>query len=333
MIFCPHKIGLALAMMAALATLPVLGQQATDLHPKTTADAPNQSDIPLFTHELPTPDSLKPDAFHFHTKPLPLFDALPGSPAPPPMSPEAARQWQKSADEKKNWTLMTPEEILNIPTEEKIMGIPEPDDQKNLTVEQRYLNRLNNQTRAISATNALRQQDASLLDSASQGLPDGLSQDGRPFGKSNRPISDIWGKPLNPSFQRNQSFQQNPNWHNTFIHTRTTLAPDPEQVAAMERFRILLGSATPEKLPSMYQSSPSTIPTPDPNMQVLPAFNPAGNSFTPMKENFNKPAGLMPLPGIVNRPVFNAKPALYAPKLPPWLTGENPTPGTQQRVF
>lgn len=334
MIFCPHKMGVGLVMLAALVALPVSGQPAVDSPPKTTGDASESSDIPFFSHNLPTPDNIKPDTFKIHTRPLPLFDVMPGSPAPPPVSAETARQWQKAINDKKNWTLMTPEEILNIPTEEKIMGVPEPDDQKNLTVEQRYLNRLNDQARANSATNALRQQDASLLDNnnSSQGPLDGVSPDDRPFGKSSRPITDLWGRPMNPLFRANQAFQGNQSWRSTFLHPRAPLAPDPAQVAAMDRFKILLGSA-PEKLSSMYQISPSTMPAADPNMQVLPAFNPAGSSFTPMKENFSRPTGLMPLPGAVNRPGSASKPALYAPKLPPWLVGEPPAAGSQQRVF
>jgi hypothetical protein len=334
MSFCPYKMGVCLLVLVAMVTLPVSGQQSADSHPPTAADTSEQSNNPLFSHNLLNdPDDLKPSASLFRARPMPFFDVLPGSPAPPPVSAAEARQWQRTMDEKKNWTLLTPEEILNLPTEEKIMGLPVPDDQKNLSVEQRYLNRLDDQARALSATNALRQQDATLLGpDANQDLPDGLNQDGHPYGKSNRPLIDIWNKPFVSPYDKRREARQSPIWNNSFAHPQLKKI-DPVQEAAMERFRILLGSVTQEKLPEMQSAAPSAVPVSDPYMEVLPSFNPAGSSFTPLRETSSKPIGILPLPGIVTRPITTTKPALYAPKLPPWLSGEMPTPGTQQRVF
>src|SRR5580693_8522200 len=137
--FCPSKTSWHLWLLAAaLAALPVSAQQSAGSS-KASDSSAKASVIPIEQQNL--------------------FDLLPGAQTPTPVSPEQVMEWQKLLDNKKNWTLLTPEEILGVPTAEKILGLPEPDDEKNLTVTERYLKRLNDQEQSVSATNALRLQN------------------------------------------------------------------------------------------------------------------------------------------------------------------------------
>jgi hypothetical protein len=317
---------------AVLAASPLAAQQSVDL---STPSGPPPDQGNLFeTHEPHGPEGLKPGPSFFTSgKPLPMFDILPGSQPPPPISPEQAMRMQKFEDDQKNWTLLTPEEILGVPNEAKILGVPDPDADKNLTATERYLNRLDAEDRAVSATNALREQNAALLDGSGQNA-DGSGADSLFGTKSDKVETDIWGRPVSQPDPNDEDQKRDAIWKSAFDHPPVAPKPDPQQVADMDRFRVLLGSIAPEKPVEASQPLQPIAPVVDPNMEQLPAFNPNGNSFTPVKENVYQPKGLMPLSGIATRPPeLPAKPSPSAPKLPPWMSNQMPPPGSEQRVF
>ncbi len=101
--------------------------------------------------------------------------------------------------------------------------------------------------------------------------------------------------------------------------------PDPEQVAAMDRFRQLLNPApapTTEASPdNTYFSTTKTSPAVDPYLNQ-PDYvpNPAGASYTPLTSGIGKPNGLDPLPGIVTPGTTPALTPAWAPQPAPWLS-------------
>jgi len=233
---------------------------------------------------------------------------------------------------------MTPEEIMGVPTAEKILGLPEVEDEMNLTAEERYMKRLDKQ-RAVSATAALRQQDGSLLDGKSdpfhQTQPGDSSQDGTTDSKSDNMFSQIWGREPNTPVSPDSDPKRKSIWTSAFRQPPAIPKPSLAQVAEMERFEKLLGSLEPEKpAPTANNfSQPESHSAPDPNMQEMQAFNPAGKSFTPIKDTASKPAGIRPLYSIDKRPTEPAKKPDPLSKPPPWLSNQIPAPGAAPRVF
>jgi hypothetical protein len=261
---------------------------------------------------------------------------------PPPASPDQDAAWKKYQETQKDWTLMTPAEILNIPTPERILGIADPDEK--LSPEERYLKRLDLAEHSQAQNMA--------TNSASPIRPEFNNNiDGNPFtrerenvfrpgemrsgtnGPANRNhMNSVWnsGTFQNPTreIEAERQSQANQLWETPFTQEPQTLKPDPVEQAAMDRFRTLLEPPKPLEAPTLDQ--PVVARPVDPNMEVLPAYNPAGNSFTPMQPVADRPFGLMPLPGPTTRHIeaTSAQPA-WAPKLPPWMNknvpGQTPT--------
>ncbi len=311
-------------MLAALPVCIFAQQGATD--PQDTTVIPLDQQNLFDEREVLGPNGLGPDPTLVHARPNQGFDILPVS----PLTPEQQKVLQHSFDNQKNWTLLTPEEILNVPTMQKILGIPDSDDDQKLTVTERYLKRLNDK-QSMTASNALLLSSRSALDEDSTWTtrnrkakditigPDGLT------GKT---TLDIWGRAFRVT-PDNLDDQRDPIWNSAFSHPPTVPKTDEEQAAETQRFRILLGSVTPEK---PVQPLQPTTPQPDPFMEKLPVFNPAGNGVTSLKESIYRPKGLMPL-SQVGRPPPPSKPPTWAPKLPPWMSSQPPAPGTLQRVY
>ena len=260
---------------------------------------------------------------------------------PPPSSPDQNSAWKKYQDTQKDWTLMTPAEILNVPTPEGILGIHDPDEK--LSPEERYLKRLDQ---------AEHETPSAATNSVSPIRPEfGDNIDGNPFtherenvfrqsetrsgtnGPANRNnMNSVWnsGTFQNPTLEieAERRTQANPLWETPFTQEPQTLKPDPAEQAAMERFQALLEPPKPLEAPTPDQS---VVARPvDPNMEVLPAYNPAGNSFTPLQPVADRPFGLMAVPGPTTRHIeaTSTQPA-WAPKLPPWMNrnvpGQTPT--------
>jgi hypothetical protein len=263
--------------------------------------------------------------------PTAAFDVLPGSHRLNAADIANAMQWQKLLENKKNWTLMTPEEILGVRTSEEILGIPDPKNDPTLSPEERFLKRLDGRA-AAAATNSFRP-DAAYWhgDAAADPL--------HPQDAESRFAGSLGGNLPSAASPFNSVFNPNPNsaagaypkpepiWANPFNQPEPLPKPTPEQLAGMDRFRALMEPPAPEKTPeaaNFYGQPP--VAAPDPNMQVLPAFNPAGRSFTPLESDISRPMGLAPLTGITGaRPVAAKKPPLV--EVPPWLS-TSPLPST-----
>lgn len=262
------------------------------------------------------------------SKPRADFDVLPGAQPPRIPSPAEVKQWQKSEDERKNWTLMTPYEILKIPTPQQILGLPDPNHEENLSTEEKYIRRQERERNA-SATNAMNRPDGFLKsdDNPFQSRKNDQQQPDQRNGMLSASRLGPGSAPLQPV-----DAARNPDsiWHSAFNVIPQAPKPDPEQVAAMERFRAMMEPPAVEK-----PAPVSGIATPaapvighnDHNMQAMPSYNPAGSTFTPVQNTAGRPMGINPLPTVTGqRPLDNAPKPKPLVKPPPWMT-DSPQPG------
>jgi len=231
--------------------------------------------------------------------------------------------------------LMTPEEILNIPTPESVLNITDPDEAK-LTTEERYLRRkqrseIDGLTNNLSHTGAFWHGDTA---TDALGADDTRSRFGATFGGAvpnfaNNPNTLFGGKRSDAANQSDSA------WGNPFGGAAQPLPEQtPDQLAGMKRFRELMEpSAPPKPQDSAFGYQPATAAPVNPNFNVLPQENPAGRSFTPLKSDLTRPMGLTPLPGISGpRQVSTAKPKPLL-QAPPWMS-DTPQPFTPlQRHF
>jgi len=246
-----------------------------------------------------------------------------------PMPPPAQRNndnasVREALDKRKNWTLLTPEQILGIQTPEQILGIPEKDSDKNLSLEEKFLNR---QSRPASGSATNGRAGGPMWNPADAANPFVLktkadadtpfrqaSQDMEPGRKFFNQVGNGSGQANGPDEKHGLS------WNSVFAQPPRP-KPTPEQQAAMESFRALLQpNPLPDKSPVAARFTLAPAPTPDPFLQARPVENPAGRDVTPLNKLFSQPTGIQPLPGISTPPPtpINVRPKWQA-QLPPWM--------------
>jgi len=337
------------ARCAGLAAFTALGLSASAQQSIQFSKPANQ-DPTTAANSFQPPSHKSPSAFNAPSSslfgqqgPSVDFDVLPGGPAP--IYPNAnGAQWQKVLQDRKNWGLMTPAQILGVPTPESILGIADPLEDPNASPEERYLQRQDRDSE-MTATNGLHRPSATRLqnDDRNPGQFQDWSDNGRLAdtpgslgpGSINsgqvRNTSPFWIQNSGTPSGVNQKLD--PTWASPFGTPEPLPKATPEQLAGMEDFRALLDREPPQKLPaSANYYSPAPAPA-NPFLQSGPGFNPAGHAFTPVLNDIAKPTGLAPLAGVTGPlPAPAKKPALVDP--PPWMSPsslQNPT--MPQRQF
>jgi hypothetical protein len=320
--------------------LPAAAQQAIQFTKPVDADPASKANAFLPDN----PSHLSVGAFNapsplFGAKgPTANFDVLPGSP-PPEMNPNPyAAQWRKSMDQKKNWTLLTPQEIWGIQTPEQAFGVIDPADDPKISAAERYLRRQDRQA-GINASNSVRQAESMLWRADNNSDNPDQTTDGRarissvlmgPVSGLNRNASPFF----NGSPDGRQEVNQKPAsaWTSPFDSPPPLPKPTPEQLAGMDRFHAIMDGPPPEKTPSAGGLGSRLAPAPDPNMQVMPFFNPAGQGVAPLSSGLIRPTGLTPLAG-VSGPL--PQPAKAAPLVqpPPWTQNSQQGGSLPQRQF
>lgn len=268
----------------------------------------------------------------------PSFDVLPMGPMPIVPNGNAA-QWQK----KKDWSLMTPEQILGIPTPESILGIADSKEDPKLSPEEQFMQREERQSQ-MEASNVLRNFNASFLpnqNSAGGVLgtrddrngQDGLFGAGDSHSTMSTAATDLnpfaFGNPRVPA-GANVNQQVDPTWVSPFGSAAPPQPVTPQQLAGMERFRALFESPPAAAKPATASFFVQPAATPDPYLQQSPAFNPVGQAVKPLESGVVKPVGLTPLAGIATPP-SPKKASLVQP--PPWLSQSPDNPTLPQRQF
>jgi hypothetical protein len=309
----------------------------------TTSNAlslfPQPSDQPSFVNELRAPTPVPFLDFE------PPAEPLPTPPPAPAVSSAEAKQLQRMLDERKNWALLTPAEILGVSVPEKPSSTLEQaaaDSEKTLTVLERYLER--QQQSPTAATNGYYNDN---YDNSSAGWDFLRNQGGLTNESSFNPArpglptaAQVLNRLFNTSPDNNLPAEQNEDagWLKTFGLPPQPVAPTPAQQAETERFRQLLepnpyADTKAKSLPDS-QSLSSLQPLPDPNLNPAPFVNPVGAPFTPFNSGVGKPMGLTPLPGVTGPQNLQtvATPS-WMPQPPPWLS-QTPQPFTMpQRRF
>jgi hypothetical protein len=331
------EVNLAARRLLSAAALVTLGlsagaQQTIQFTKPVDHDATSKANAFLPEKASKNPANFNAPAPLFGNRsPSVSFDVLPGSPQPIISSANAA-QWQKSQNDKKNWSLMTPEEILGIPTPEKILGIPDASDDPKLSAEERYLQRQRRQT-DIGASNALHRADASLWRN------NGWNEESfQTTGGGAKFAGTLDGSVPGATRDLGDLFRQRPDeaadvsggaWRSPFQSPAPLPKPTPEQLAGMERFRALLAPPAQVKTPQAFQP----VVAPDPNMQQMPVFNPAGQSFTRLANDSVKPVGLTPLPSVTGPHLAPAKKQTPLVQPPPWMQSSLESGILPQRPF
>ena len=324
----------------------VIAAGSAAAQPTIRYSKPANEDISGKTNVVPPTSTRRNSAAAFNA-PSPLFgdkipkvdfDNLPGSPNADAVSAAQVAQWKKILEGKKNWALMTPEEILNLPTPEKLMGLTDPRDDPKLSAVDKFLDR-QDRLAAAGATNGFHHPDAAHWrnDSTSDlfNRSDASSQFAKNLGGSipgtTKDSSPFFN--LNPDSSPGVDKKSDSAWANALGTPEPASKPTTEQLAGMDRFRALMEPPAPEKTPEpsrFYLNVP--VAAPDPNRQTVPAFNSSGRSFTALESAMGKPTGITPLPGLTGpRPPPAKKTALV--QTPPWLS-DTPQPFTPlQRQF
>ena len=262
------------------------------------------------------------------------FDLLPGSPQASAISAASSAQWQKFLENKKNWPLMTPEEIFGIATPEKILGVKNSKDEAKLSPEERYLRRQDRLTG--TATNLSRRMDVPLWREDEMRDPfhpaDAVNRfSSRNNGAVSGPERNVGGvNGLFPRLNRDAPTESDAKvesaWFSPFAPPEALRKQTPEQLAGMERFRALMEPSAPERPADTAKLFGQPNIAPDPNMQSQPLFNPLGRSFTPLESGISKPVGLAPLRGITGPQKVAEKKTTTLVQAPPWLS----TPSSAQ---
>jgi len=310
------------ALGAAVATAFSAAAQQTILFSKPTENPEDKAN----SFMLDSGSKLQGRAGDFNA-PKQLFNLAPDQKPGPMVAPPVMSQSLKDAlDKRKNWTLMTPQEILGVPTAEKIMGLPDPTGDDKRTPEERFLRR-QNLGATLSATNALRRPEA--LDDANPFTSRAAAAANDPFAKpdprlitgSRKYFDQLINAPADSPF----GADQNPDPTSSFGHLAPLPKPDLAQIAAMDRFRALMEpSAPPEKMTADTRfSTAPVLPAANPNLQPVPLFNPLGQSYTPLQSGIGRPTGILPLPGLTASPP-PAAPKKPLVQLPPWMSKEPP---------
>lgn len=331
-------------MVVGALCLPVGAQQA--IHFSKPADQDPAVTAGAFEHPASHAD---PNAFK---APTPLFGAFGSSPdtsalsrgAPMPVYPNPnAALWQKALRDRKNWALMTPEQILNIPTPESILGVASQQEDAKLSPEERFLNRREQEAQAAATNGAIRS-----ISSTSSSVWASIDTSDEGFQHTdNKNDADPNGRQTMPQLLQNRGAFFNqiaPSsagaapqavsiWSSAFQSADTAPKSTPEQLAGMEKFRALLESPPPQPAASADPFAAPPAAKVDPFLEAQPfSYNPAGSSPAAMESGISKPTGITPLPGITGLRPMAAKPAsLVQP--PPWMS-QSPQIGTlPQRQF
>jgi len=249
----------------------------------------------------------------------------------PVVSSAAVARSQDLLDQRNNWLLLTPAEILGQTTPEKMMGIPERDafgQRKYSSAMERYAAR---QSPASSKTNGSQMDYPSVLN-----FPDDRN------GVSNS-INGGWGnpdKPVNPLFNPvpdNQILSRqdgNSGWTKLFNQPAQPPVPGPAQLTDMDRFRQMLNSGSPATAPAATPAMDGIKTSLPQTLLAQPQPGRIGASYVPLNSGIGKPADLPRLSGAWSLNYTSAPPAAaWAPQVAPWLSPAPQPFAVPQRKF
>ena len=257
-------------------------------------------------------------------------DYTPSLPPPRPIffgNQDAAAQ--EALNRRKNWILLTPEQIFGLQTPDEIFGLKKSDSGKNLSLEEQFLLRESRPV-ASAATNG-GSGVASWRDAANlfENKPDDRTVFSRSvFSQPDNRVQPDSTRYFKQFLNAKTDYSQLKNepkpataWSSVFSQPPTP-KPTPEQQADLQRFRAMLEPVAPsDKTPAVKSGLFSTTtPETGPIFQPQPVFNPAGRSVALLKDDITRPVGIKPLPAISGPENFTPAPRpAWQAQLPPWL--------------
>jgi hypothetical protein len=235
------------------------------------------------------------------------------------VSPEEQLRLQKLQEDRNNWMLMTPAEILGVTTPEKVLETPEQQAAaEKLTTMDRYLARQQQSESAAVFTNNRESWNSALSwddprDPENSSTPN-MERDGRPE-KPQGLLDRIMNGTRDDRAAEEQSLAYGLD---SFSAPPALPAQKPAQSATAfnNDLEPVAARSDAQKVPS--GNTFLSIPLPDPNLEPQPVVNPNGASFTPLSSGIGRPQGLTPLPSLIPPPVV--QPVAQTSLAPPWLS-------------
>lgn len=274
----------------------------------TPSLAPKAPDLSALENMIKAP----PPGFNFSppSEPLPVQV----------ITPAQAEQLRQALERTKNWTLMTPAEIMGVETPEKVFGLAETNADQTLA--ERYVERQASAD-AVQPTNFFSAPQWN-FSSESQMNPDA---DANSRSRANQPMfSPTFGAPP-PTPPESV---QNDIWPNPFGVAPPEPKQTPEQLAEAEQFQKLL-----EPHPATVAAPSANFSTPSPAPGASIPQPPAGVAETLLpNNNVTQPTTVKQAATLSGqkKPASTFEPE-WKPQLPPWLS-PTPQPGTiPQRQF
>jgi hypothetical protein len=285
------------------------------------------SNLTRLSAPMDVPDTFQaaPPGFDMN---LPSGEAPPLVTVPSAVSISEGQQLQNLLNPKKDWTLMTPEEIMGVTSPEKMFQVPER-DAMGLRQNPNALERQNGSQ--FAATNGFSP------DNPDSAWRFSRNRDFQPNEDTPNAVSDNFGsiptslgQLFNNAPQRDDNFagqNADANSWKPFGGSSPLPTPDSAQATEMDQFKQLLGADPPTlvETPPARSSSGASFSSSDDNFGQ-PAVNPVGASYTPLTSGIGTPTGLTPLPTITGQnsiqPVIT--PA-WTPQAPPWMS-QGPQP-------
>ncbi len=319
---------------SAVAQQPIVFSKPAD---SAGAAKPDSNLAPETKHETHGFFSIPQSVFEPNHSELNIAPFSSSAPAPQ-ASPSQMREWQKILDAKNHWTLMTPAEILGIPTPEKILGLPAKDGGDKLSPEERFTRRRDKSAASLletsAAAKAVKRSDMPISNNESpfarKTFESVFARVDEKNSSQQQPTSaggagtagkggSLFGAMLG-SFAADEKSEA--RWGNTFNFPAQPPKATPQQLAGMERFReSMQPSLVFQK--AAEQRRPTPLAARDPFMNVAPQFNPRGSSFAPLKSDVSRPMGLTSLPGITTRLPVTPTRSAAQPDLPPWMRDDS----------
>jgi hypothetical protein len=300
--------------------------------------SPDGGNVSSNLTRLSMPDDL-PDATSF--APSGFGPDLPSGEAPPLAIPSAVsisegQQLQNLLSPKKDWTLMTPEEIMGVTSSGKNFQVPERDAmglRKNSSELENFMGRQSASqfaaTNGFSSDNPVSAWHFSSNPAFQPGADTANPVSGT-LGSMPQTLSQLFNN--NP--QRGDNFSS-PNADASsgklFDGSPSMPASDSAQPTEMDRLQKLLGEspAVQSQTPAASFSSGGnfiSMPSSANYSFGQPVVNPVGASYTPLTSGIGTPTGLTPLPTITGP--SSLQPAIapaWAPQAPPWMS-QGPQP-------
>lgn len=330
------KRGLPLAALALAGVFPLHAQYAGSRPGVDIIFSSPDSDGVV--SNLPSLSPKAPDSLNFERafeapstiRFAPVPNSAPRPSLGPVFSSEAAARMQNLLDQRNNWALLTPAEILGAATPEKIFGITEHDafgQRKYSTALERYNERQNQML--LARTNGL-----------SLGNPAPVWNS---FSDRNSRSNFISGGVVNPGTPANPLFDspadrpnENSGWSSLFDPPAPAPAPTLEQQTDMDRFRQLLNPGSPAAAAAATPAS-GGIKTTLPQALLgsgLAQPSRMGASFTPLNSGIGKAPELPKLPSVWGLSYTSPPPAeAWAPQMAPWLSPAPQPLAAPQRKF